>query len=80
MSTLKEWTPLKVKWNDAFSKRGWWKVEDLPNLGYKVENVGWYVNSNEEFLFLSNAQCPDDGMVTDAWGIPWGMIKKVEKI
>ena len=80
VSTLKQWIPVKVNWTDAFSKRGWYEVEKLPTLGYEVENTGNFISYNDVYIFLSNGRCTTDGAITDVWGIPWGMITKVEKI
>jgi hypothetical protein len=68
-----------VCWNDAFSKRGWFDIKELPRQALIVTNVGLYTSSCPVYLYLANGYSGKEGTdVTDLWGIPWGMISSIK--
>ena len=78
VNSLKEWTPIEVNWNDAFSKRGWLEIEDLEKKSFEVHNIGLYLKSDNRYLYLANGCTSDRASITDLWGIPLGMITSIK--
>jgi hypothetical protein len=79
VNSLGRWTPIKVVWNDAFSKRGWFEIKELPRLALQVINVGLYVSSCSTYLYIANGHHNEEE-VTDLWGVPFGMITSIKVI
>ena len=80
LNSLTEWTPIKVNWNDAFSKRGWIDEEDINRQALEVQNIGFYLKFDNIYVYMGNGSTVDRSSVTDLWGIPLGMVRKVIKL
>ena len=80
LNSLTEWTPIKVNWNDAFSKRGWIGMDDITRQALEVQNVGHFLRSDNVYVYLGNGSTTDLTAITDLWGIPLGMIRRIIKL
>ena len=80
LNSLPEWTPIKVNWNDAFSKRGWIDKEDISREALEVENVGYFIKVDTIYVYMGNGSTSDHASITDLWGIPLGMVRKITKL
>ena len=77
MKTLKQGTPVRVVWQDAFTKSGWWNEKDLRNSLEKEKYVitcGIFIFQDKDWMILCLSDTQDDNY--DRWNTPKGIPNK----